>query len=232
MKNIFKHSFIVLFFISFFSNSGKAQDSSRIQISLLTCTPGEELYSTFGHSAIRIIDSNNVTDYVYNFGCFNFDDDDFYFKFIRGRLLYFVNVERTDEFIAAYHESNRNITEQTLSLTFNEKKEIQKALNENLKEENKFYKYDFFYDNCTTRVRDILSKYKSPSPEFPYVMPSGTTFRQAIHVYLDNNQQDWSKLGIDILLGQPTDKIMAASEQEFLPDNLLAALDSCKNTFQ
>ena len=77
-------------------------DSSRLRISLLTCTPGEELYSTFGHSAFRVIDSNSVTDLVYNYGTFNFNDDGFYIKFIRGKLLYYVSEEHFHDFAAQY----------------------------------------------------------------------------------------------------------------------------------
>ena len=222
---------IIIFAIILFSNCQKifSQDSSRIRISLLTCTPGEELYSIFGHSAIRIIDSNNVTDYIYNYGTFNFDDNGFYLKFIRGKLLYFVSIERTEDFLAFYTLENRGIAEQILQLTGDEKIAIQKALKENLKEENKYYKYDFFLDNCTTRLRDVISNKKYPKPLLPLVMPASTTYRNAIHQYLDKGGQKWSELGIDILLGMPTDKIMTASEQQFLPDNLMTTIDSCKN---
>jgi len=212
---------------SFTSN---AQDTSRLRVSLLTCSPGEELYSIFGHSAIRIVDSNNVVDYVFNYGTFDFDDPNFYIKFVKGKLLYFVSLERTNDFIEFYKYENRSVTEQVLSLTATEKIEIKKALIENLKEENKFYKYDFFLDNCTTRLRDIILKYKSPTPLLPAVMPENTSFRKAIHKYLREGGQYWSELGIDILLGAPTDRIMTASEQQFLPNNLEKSIDDCKNT--
>ena len=207
-----------------------AQDSSRIRISLLTCTPGEELYATFGHSAIRIIDSNSVTDHVYNFGTFNFDDAGFYLKFTRGQLKYYVNVEQFGDFNYSYVAENRGITEQVLNFTAAEKITIHRALIENIKEENKFYMYDFFYDNCTTRLRDIIVKYHHPSPVLPAVMPTTYTFRNAIHQYLDNNHKYWSKFGIDILLGAPTDAVMTNAQQQFLPENLMKALDSTKNT--
>ena len=118
------------------------------------------------------------------------------------------------------------MTEQVLDLSAEEKQAIRHALNENLKEENKFYKYDFFLDNCTTRLRDIILKYKHPRPTLPAVMPVDTRFRQAIHQYLDQGKQYWSKLGIDILLGAPTDAVMTAEQQQFLPDNLMKALDN------
>lgn len=229
MKNLWR--FYILVWLLGFQQIAFSQttDSSRISISLLTCSPGDELYSIFGHSALRIIDSNNVTDFVYNYGTFDFEDKDFYLKFARGKLLYFVSLERTADFIFFYTETGRSIKEQVLNLTGEEKKDIQFALNENLKEENRFYQYDFFLDNCTTRLRDIIKKHKHPTPQFPYVMPEKIRFRQAIHQYLEKGNKSWSQLGIDLVLGLPTDKIMTAEEQEFLPDNLMQAVDSCRN---
>ena len=218
-----------LLFISTLANlhiSTSAQDSSRLRISLLTCTPGEELYSTFGHSAFRVIDSNAVTDIVYNYGTFNFDDDGFYLKFVRGKLLYYVSAEYFSDFKFLYQSTNRGITEQVLNLSADEKIIIRRFLNDNLREENKYYKYDFFFDNCTTRLRDILKKNHDPSFCKKPVMPQGSRFRQAIHQYLDKNGKDWSKLGIDILLGEPCDGVMTAEQMQFLPDNLMKSLDS------
>ncbi len=216
---IFNFSFLIF-------NSAGAQDTSHLRISLLTCTPGEELYSTFGHSAYRVVDSNAVTDIVYNYGTFNFDDDGFYLKFVRGKLLYYVSAEYFSDFKDLYQSTNRGITEQVLNLSAAEKITIRYFLNENLKEENKYYKYDFFFDNCTTRLRDILKKQHDSSFCQKPVMPAGSRFRQAIHQYLDKNGKDWSKLGIDILLGQPCDAVMTAEQMQFLPDNLMISLDS------
>jgi len=222
-------AFLMLDFSFSIFNSASAQDSSRLRISLLTCTPGEELYSTFGHSAYRVIDSNAVTDIVYNYGTFNFEDDGFYLKFVRGKLLYYVSAEEFNGpygFKAFYQSENRGMIEQVLNLTASEKITIRKFLNENLKEENRYYKYDFFFDNCTTRLRDILKKQHDSSFCQKPVMPAGSRFRQAIHQYLDKNGKDWSKLGIDILLGQPCDAVMTAEQMQFLPDNLMKSLDS------
>jgi len=206
-----------------------AQDSSRLRISLLTCSPGDELYSLFGHSALRVIDSNSVTDHVYNYGTFNFDDKNFYLKFVRGKLLYYMSIEEFEDFKWLYQSTNRGMTEQVLDLSGEEKKMLKEFLVENLKEENKYYQYDFFFDNCTTRLRDLIVKYKHPTPVLPAVRPANMRFRQAIHEYLDKGNQQWSKLGIDILLGAKTDRVMTAAEQQFLPDNLMMALDSNRN---
>ncbi len=230
MKKTAIRFFIFLALLVNFTSSGlSAQDSSRLRISLLTCTPGDELYSIFGHSAIRITDSSNVGndyfDIVYNYGTFNFDDEGFYLKFMRGKLLYFISIVKFDDFKFDYQSTNRGMTEQVLNLTTTEKENIHFALKENLKEENRYYQYDFFLDNCTTRLRDIIEKYKQPQPLFHPVMPANTRFRQAIHQYLDSGKQYWSKLGIDILLGARTDRIMTTSQQQFLPDNLMLAMD-------
>jgi Domain of unknown function (DUF4105) len=206
-----------------------AQDSSHLRISLLTCTPGDELYSTFGHSGIRVMDSSSVTDVVYNYGNFNFDDEGFYIKFARGKLLYYVSADNFEDFKYSYQVTNRGITEQVLNLTAAEKITIQHFLNNNLKEENRFYKYDFFLDNCTTRLRDIIKKNHDSTFTIKPVMPPGTTFRQAIYQYLDKGQKHWSKLGIDILLGQPCDGVMSAAQMQFLPDNLMISLDSANH---
>ena len=226
IKKVFRTIFLLFNFSFLIFNPAKAQDSSHLRISLLTCTPGEELYSTFGHSAFRVVDSTSLTDIVYNYGTFNFDDDGFYLKFVQGKLLYYVSAEYFKDFKDLYQSTNRGITEQVLNLTAAEKINVQSFLNNNLKEENKFYKYDFFFDNCTTRLRDILKKQNDSAFCKVAVMPVGSRFRQAIHQYLDKNNKQWSKLGIDILLGQPCDRIMTPENMQFLPDNLMKSLDS------
>lgn len=212
-----------------FLHTIKAQDSSHLRISLLTCTPGDELYSTFGHSALRVIDSAQAKDIVFNYGTFDFNDPDFYTKFVKGKLLYFVSMEYFKDFREEYQLANRGITEQVLALTQKEKLAVKKFLLNNIKEENRYYKYDFLFDNCTTRLRDIIVKNKDVKPVFKNVMPPGTRFRQAIHAYLDKNDKEWDKLGIDILLSAPTDAVMTTEQQQFLPDNLMKAFDSTAN---
>ncbi|MEJ7611678.1 MAG: DUF4105 domain-containing protein [Ferruginibacter sp.] len=228
-KNIFVLRVLLFFLFVHLQIFTFSQDSSRLRISLLTCTPGEELYSTFGHSALRVIDSNSVTDHVYNYGTFNFEDEGFYLKFIRGQLRYYVSLENFEDFKAEYIFQNRGMTEQVLNFSAEEKIITRRALTENLREENKFYLYDFFLDNCTTRLRDIIVKNHAPQPLLPPVMPVSYTFRNAIHQYLDANNQPWSRFGIDVLMGVPTDAVMTTAEQQFLPDNLMYALDSVKN---
>lgn len=231
LHKIMLFSLFVLVFCSWRSKSF-AQDSSHIRISLLTCTPGDELYSTFGHSAIRVTDTSSRSDIVFNYGTFNFDDPGFYIKFIRGKLLYFVSTTDFDSFQNEYQTTNRGITEQLLNLSATEKIALKDFLYNNAKEPNRYYQYDFFLDNCTTRIRDIIVKYKTNYPPLKPVMPANTRFRQAIHQYLDNGGKYWSKLGIDLLLGAPTDAVMTTNQTQFLPDNLMKALDSSNQNRQ
>src|SRR5690606_12603044 len=95
----------------------RAQDTSRLRITLLTCTPGDELYSIFGHSALRVTDSTGRTDIVYNYGTFNFDDKNFYIRFARGKLNYFLSLEYFEDFVTQYAYTGRLITEQELLLS-------------------------------------------------------------------------------------------------------------------
>jgi len=228
-----KLSFLILILaISFFSNAqtdSLNQPGCGIRISLLTCTPGTELYSTFGHSAFRVFDSVNNADLVFNYGTFKFDDPKFYNKFVKGKLLYFVSIDTLPSFLAEYDYYKRGITEQAINISCPEKQRLVSLLFENAKEENKYYRYDFNYDNCTTRLRDILEKAAGKQLETKNILPKpNTTFRNLIHIYLDRGGQQWSKFGIDMLLGNPMDKKVTNREAMFLPDYLLMAFDSSK----
>lgn len=205
------------------------EKSSALRISLITCTPGAELYSVFGHNALRIVDSAAGTDIAYNFGTFNFNDPDFYTKFVRGKLQYFLSQENFNDFLYAYQYFQRGVSEQVLQLTEKEKKEIQQALFNNLSEENRYYKYDFFYDNCSTRLRDIIFKSKTKqSFDPPPFVEEGLTFRDHLHTYLDKAEMKWTRLGIDIILGLEADKKMSISDAMFLPEFLAQGVNATK----
>lgn len=209
--------------------SSSAQDSSRIRVSLITCSPGSELYSIFGHSAIRVTDSNRMADMVFNYGTFDFSDPDFYVKFVQGKLNYYLSIQETNGFILDYQYMGRSVIEQVLLLPEPQKIKLVNALIENSKPENRYYLYDFFLDNCTTRLRDILLQYGLIDTRSIPTMPANTTYRQAIHDYLKKGDHPWSMLGIDLLLGAKTDRVMTLAEQQFLPDNLLLAVDRIEN---
>jgi hypothetical protein len=224
MLTLKKSIFLVLTVLCW-SISG-AQDSCQLRISLLTCTPGSELYSIFGHSAIRVIDKSTNTDIVYNYGTFDFGDPSFYSKFIRGKLLYYVSQENFRDFEYEYRMDNRGMDEQVLNLTCKEQQDVQQFLFTNLQGNNKFYKYDFLMDNCTTRLRDIIEQHANKSMVSGTIPEAkGMSFRNAIHYYLDKGHMRWSKLGIDLLLGSRIDRKMSNREAMFLPEFLEKSID-------
>jgi hypothetical protein len=196
-----------------------------LRISLLTCAPGEELYSTFGHTALRVTDSVAGTDYVFNYGTFEFGPD-FYVQFVRGKLLYYLSVESFYDFVAQYQWESRSIQEQVLQLSCEEKQKLYTALQTNARPENRYYRYDFLFDNCTTRARDIVAQNSATPVVFQNILPKEVpTFRNLIHTYLDLGGQYWSKLGIDLLLGAKLDKQVTNQQAMFLPDYLLKGFD-------
>ncbi len=218
--------YFLLFTFSFSLHTAAQQDSCHLRISLLTCSPGEELYSTFGHTALRVTDNTTGTDYVFNYGTFEFDPD-FYVKFIRGKLLYYLSVQPFDEFVYSYQWESRSIAEQVLKLSCEEKQQLFAALQENARQENKYYLYDFLFDNCTTRPKNIIAQNTSTPVTFHNILPDEKpTFRNLIHTYLDRGGQYWSKLGIDILLGARLDKKVTNEQAMFLPDFLMKGVDN------
>lgn len=220
-----KTCLFLVFILTLFAQRSVAQDSSHLRISLLTCGASEELYSTWGHTAIRIIDSVKQTDAVYNYGYFDFNDPDFYTKFTRGKLDYYLVAQRFADFMYEYQVDKRSVIEQQLRLTDSTKLFIQRFLNQTLNSPARIYKYDFLYNNCTSRVRDILINYAGLKADQALV-PAGTTFRNMLHEYLDKESETWSKLGIDLLLGSPIDKVVSNSESMFLPEYLMKGVDS------
>jgi hypothetical protein len=218
---------ITIVFLLFTSAKLSAQnDSCHLRISLLTATPGEELYSTFGHSALRLTDSVRNLDIVFNYGTFNFEEPNFYLKFVRGKLPFYLSPDKFDDFMVEYQEENRGVTEQVLNLNCYEKERIYALLNENMLGPNRKYKYDFTFDNCTTRLRDLIEKASDSTVHFGNVIQKTMTFRDLIYEYLNKNDKQWSKLGIDILLGSRMDVAATPYQVMFLPEYLMKTLDS------
>ncbi|MBO9620139.1 MAG: DUF4105 domain-containing protein [Niabella sp.] len=197
--------------------------NDRLRISILTCAVGDELYASFGHTAVRVVDSTAGTDVVYNYGTFDFNDPDFYTKFTLGKLLYFLDKENFRDFIQSYSYESRGVTEQVLQLTLSEKEQILRFLEKNLLPENRAYRYDFLFDNCATRVRDIFPNVLGAAFSFGPVLGNTTvSYRRVIDQYLENKH--WERLGIDLILGSPVDKQMTARTALFLPDYLFKSL--------
>jgi len=202
----------------------KAQNfSDNTRISLLVSSPGSELYAAFGHSAIRVTDSLRNVDWVFNYGVFDFDTPNFYAKFVRGKLLYQLAIQEFPNYWNSYTSSQQEVTEQVLQLNDAQKREFLRFLMDNYKPENRYYLYDFFYDNCATRIRDIIEEVGGEQLSIPEENAGASvTFRDLLHYYVGDRY--WTSFGIDILLGLEADKKAGLREQMFLPEFLSANL--------
>jgi hypothetical protein len=202
-------------------------DTSHLRISLLTCSPGVELYSTFGHTALRVTDSVHGIDMVFNYGTFDDRDPNFYAKFTRGIMRYALSNYSYQEFLEEYRSENRGVIEQELLLTGEQKQRMYGFLQQNALEENRYYNYYFHTDNCTTRARDAIVRQAGASVVFKNILPEKRpTYRNLIHTYLDNAGQSWSKFGIDLCLGSNFDDRVTNDQAMFLPDYLMMGIDS------
>jgi hypothetical protein len=240
IQKVIRGIYVALICFATTFNVAAHQVTPHAKFSLLTCTPGPDLYSLFGHSAIRFQDSigGRWIDVVYNYGTFVFDDD-FYYKFARGKLDYVLSLETFANFQYEYIQTGRGVYEQILNLDQAQSQKLFQLLEENTQPENRTYRYDFFYDNCSSRIRDMIIRataegekdqlgYYAPDTSairrmnrigFTYVYPGKITYRQAIQKYL--NFQPWSDFGIDLALGLPCDKEVGKMGFMFLPDSLM-----------
>ncbi|NQX90714.1 MAG: DUF4105 domain-containing protein, partial [Flavobacteriales bacterium] len=204
----------LLFCVSW-SSQAALKLSDEAQLSLLTCSPGAELYSTFGHSAIRINDPVKNIDWVYNYGTFEFSDD-FYAKFAQGKLNYRLSKGTFTNFVNEYIYFGRKVEEQVFLLSRNDIQLLFEALEENYKPENRTYRYDFFFDNCSTRILDIVEETLDGEIVFNDPLPADSmTFREMIDSY--QGHMPWGDFGIDLALGTPCDRYMEHPEQTFIP---------------
>lgn len=214
---------IISVFISKGQNDGDVKLSNEAEISLITCSPGAELYSLFGHSAMRVYDPVNDVDAVFNYGTFSFDED-FYFNFAMGQLNYKLSISPMDRFVQSYEYEGRGVIEQKLDLSTDQKQAIVDFLLWNAKPENRFYLYDFFYDNCSSILRDVLDTALQGEVRFAdLTYPDQPSYRTMIDSYLVYHP--WGDFGIDLGLGLPCDKTPNYLEYMFLPDELSKGYD-------
>lgn len=187
-------------------------------ISLLTCGPGPEVYSYFGHSALRVSDPALKLDRVYNYGTFDFSVPDFYAQFINGKLYYMLSVVRYQGFYPDYLNENRFIKELPLNITLEEKRELFNLLEINYLPENRHYWYDFFMDNCSTRIRDIVVKATGGKYLWPPEPEEQLSYRRLIMPYISLNS--WAKTGILLMLAAGADQNPGQEGYMFLPDHM------------
>lgn len=215
MRNIKICWLTFFFFLVIFTKAYSQKNLSNLaKAYALVISPGKELYQAFGHNAFWIIDSVNKINLIFHYGTFDFRTKNFYLKFIRGRLNYMLSIQHYQDFWYEYTFDKRDVWALRLNL---EHTQIQKLYNFLLwqsKEENKYYKYDFFYDNCATRLPYVLNKVFGDTIIYPS-KNINITYRQAIRPYLVD--RPWTRLGINLLLGLPADKKLSNITASFLP---------------
>ncbi len=206
--------------------------SAKAEISLVTCGPGQsELYSAFGHTAVRVYDPNLRLNMIFNYGVFDFDQPNFYLNFAKGNLLYQLATADWDRFKYHYLQEGRSIHEQVLNLDSAQAQAYFNFLMKNAQPENRDYYYDYFYDNCATRVRDGLI---AALPEANIAFPEQSQFQPSLSIrglcdeYL--TYQPWGDFAIDFCLGLPMDREADAHIEMFLPDLLEASFADAKLT--
>ncbi|WP_242091595.1 DUF4105 domain-containing protein [Aestuariivivens sediminicola] len=228
---------LFLLFILFTALTAAGQPktlSPEAEISVLTIGPGYTLNDAFGHSAFRIKDHIRGIDLVFNYGVYDFNAPNFYLKFAQGKLNYLIGLDYYEDFYESYVSQNRTIRAQVLNLSPTEKQQLFDYLLNNYRPENRAYLYDFFYDNCATKIRDVVEDI-SDHPIAFYVPEDfeAKTFRTLIHEHLKLNS--WGALGIDVALGSVIDREASPYEHMFLPKNIyrfFAAADMQSNPDQ
>jgi Domain of unknown function (DUF4105) len=213
MKKIFVFCSLILLA---YSPGVFSQVSNDTLAYLLTCGPGTETYSIYGHSAIRVVIPEKHTDIVYNWGVFDFSTPNFAWKFAKGKLDYMLIAVPLKSFLQDYFFEQRYVYSQKINIDAKETHNLIELINDNLKPENIKYRYDFFYDDCSTRIRDLIEKsigekLKYPPPETGRI----PTFREMVAKY--QNPYPWLKFGVDLLMGSTTDKRAVFRDRMFLP---------------
>lgn len=222
-----KNLFSLIAICCFFFLPAKAQTGDSVRVSLLTCSPGEEIYALFGHTAIRYENYTQQTDLVFNYGMFSFQTPHFIWRFVKGETDYQLGITPYSYFETEYALRGSSVYQQTLNLLPEEKDRLIHILFENYQPENRIYRYNFFYDNCTTRARDKIEEslqgilhYKDGVP------PHKRTFREIVHQYTKGH--DWAEFGIDLCLGSQADEPIDYRTQMFAPFYLLNAFEGAR----
>lgn len=222
IKNFFR-IFLVLLLLPFSQpgNCSSILDDERldsIEIGLVTCSPHDEIYSLYGHSAIRFHDLCSGEDICFNYGVFNYSQSFFVLRFVFGKTDYELGIAPFRGFCKYYKDWGCEVSELLLDLTNEEKRNIIMALMKNWAPENRVYRYNFFFDNCATRPRDIVEANISGRVAYEERTNYAPSFREMIHSYTSNHP--WAAFGNDLLLGARADLVATQRQQHFIPANL------------
>ncbi|MBR5540769.1 MAG: DUF4105 domain-containing protein [Bacteroides sp.] len=213
-------SFLLSFFFIISLFPGRAAELDSVRLSLLTCAPGSEIYALFGHSAIRYENPVKQQDWVFNYGMFSFKEPNFVMRFVKGETDYQLGVIPFRYFEAEYAMRGSSVYQQVLNLTNEEKMKLIQLLEQNYLPSNRRYRYNYFYDNCTTRARDKVEE--SIQGKVIYPENKGIhTYRSILHEFMEGSA--WSEFGIDLCLGSGADKPIEERQQMFAPFYMLEA---------
>jgi hypothetical protein len=216
-----KRILLILLLFCFISPKGEAANlSPQAQSSLLTCPAVTEIYSYFGHSAIRVKDPGTRIDTVYNYGVFSFEQPNFIWRYCKGETYYTMAAQSMRSFLNEFYEEKRDVYEQVLNYNPAERQALYNALLENNKPENRVYLYKHFSDNCATRIRDQFEKAAGGKLRYDTLLDKPYTYRQLLDQCLPGNS--WSGFGIKLALGIPCDRKTTFSQKMFLPPYLEA----------
>ena len=193
-------------------------NADSVHISLLTCRPRQNVYSLYGHTALRYEDRRNGIDVAVNYGIFSFDKPFFVLRFVFGLTDYEMGIENFENFKSHYAPSGCGVWQQELNLTPAEKQALAAAIALNYEPQNRTYRYNYFYDNCTTRARDIIARNINGKVSYGAAPKESPSFRQMIHSYTGGHP--WAAFGNDLLLGVKADLPTTRAGQQFLPLNL------------
>ncbi|MGE5427756.1 MAG: DUF4105 domain-containing protein [Methylococcaceae bacterium] len=213
-----RHFLLLLMVLLVFQPKAKAQAlSPQATVSILTCDPGKEVYSMYGHSAIRVSDPLQRLDAVFNYGLFSFDSPNFIYRFAKGQTDYLMGGQTFSSFLPEYEQDRRSVYEQVLNLSAEGKDKLYNALMENARPENRMYRYNYFMDNCATRVRDMIERNAGGTVHFSESHPK-ESYRDLIKKF--HHSFRWIDFGIDLLISKPADQPVSSYGQMFLPEYL------------
>jgi len=201
----------------------EANSFASLQFELLTCSPGPEVYSLYGHTGLRVTDDHGM-DIVFNYGVFDFRKPHFVWNFLLGKTDYMVAAIPYEYFVVEYRERGSSIISQRLNLTQEEANRLMSRLIENVKPGNCEYRYNFLTNNCTSRVRDMIEE--AIDGKVKYEEAAKTTYRDCLHPYTENHP--WAEVGDDMLLGAAVDTILTDRASTFLPERLMAFYDKAR----
>ena len=223
MKRIFPAVLLLLLTLFIHPVPAQVQLTDSAKISLLTASPWHgAVYALFGHTAIRVQDDSTGVNAVFNYGYFDSSQPRFIYQFVRGETDYILGVTSFEEFLSEYAYKGQQVIAQELNLTPVEKQQLYEALSVNALPENRGYRYNYFYDNCATRPRDMVEKYTDGEVQYPPT-PREQTYRDLVHEYVDS--YPWLLFGIDLVIGNSADRPIDVREKMFIPRYLMDSFD-------